>query len=425
MSAGEQAFSGKKRWLDIVGVSGQGIGALPPCTLKMIEHADTLFGACRFLNALPPVSGQNRFEWMSPFSRSLDVILSQRGTPTLVLASGDPNWFGIGATLARRLPADEFVMHPAPSSFQLAAALLRWPLERVECLSFHGRDVARLNASLQPGNRILALTSSAQTLEQVRDILLTRNLPETRLWILENLGSPDQKITSVSARDPLPEIGDFYVLALECPARSTRSFLPRVPGLPDHAYIHDGQLTKCQVRAATLAVLAPTPGSLLWDMGAGSGSVAIEWMRTAPSARATAIEKNPERCANIKQNAAKLGVPDLDVVCAHARDWLADLDQAMKPDAIFLGGEVASDALLETCLSRLPLGGRLVANAVTLAAQNALFERQERLGGDLVTIGISTLSIIGRKKIMKPAFPVLQWCFVRSDEHVIPDGPGP
>ncbi|HHS82574.1 MAG TPA: precorrin-6y C5,15-methyltransferase (decarboxylating) subunit CbiE [Devosia sp.] len=401
-------------WLHVVGVGEQGVQELPAATRRLLENAQTIFGSPRFLDRIAAREGQDLRPYLSPFSRNLEAIIACRNSPTVVLASGDPNWFGIGATLSRHVGPDEMRLHPALSSFQLAAALLHWPLEQVRCLSLHGRPVENLARFLAPGARILALTGSARTLGQVRDLLLAANLPETRLSILENLGGEQQVIHEMVAADPLPAIGDFYVLAIHCPDRLQADYLARVPGLSDHLFRHDGQLTKRQVRAATLAHLAPFPGALLWDLGAGSGSIGIEWMRAAAGARATCVEINSERCANIRHNAGALGVPALEVVCADSAQWLASRDVSTLPDAIFLGASLTDEPLFETCLKALRPGGRLVANAVTVAAQQALLARQARLGGELSSLSVASLGSIGSHRAMKPALPVLQWCLTKS-----------
>ncbi len=401
-------------WLDVFGTGEGELPALP--------HANTILGATRLIERLksaPPPSPLRggaggggpphaRLEpWHSP---TLDAMLAQimahRGTPTVVLASGDPMWFGIGATLARHLPHDEFRVHPAPSSFQLAAAEMRWPLQHVTTLSLHGRPAELIHPHVTPGHRILALTTDAQTAPHVARLLVERGYGRSVLTVLEHLGGPQQRAQSAQAEGFALDLGDFYVLAVDCAAHPGAPLLASVPGLPDEIFANDGQLTKREVRAATLARLAPYPGALLWDVGAGCGSIAVEWMRAARDAAAIAFEREGERLQMIAVNADRLGVPGITIVPGSAPDTLIGQPT---PDAIFLGGGVADETLFHACWSALRRGGRLVANAVTLDGEQALLAHQSRLGGELVRIDIAALHTIGGHRALKPRMPVTQW----------------
>jgi precorrin-6B C5,15-methyltransferase / cobalt-precorrin-6B C5,C15-methyltransferase len=400
-------------WLHIVGF-GEG-DPLPP-----LPPADIILGPARAIERLSrstsPLAGEagrggavtSKLEpWRS---LKLDAMIAQtlehRGTPTILLASGDPLWFGFGATLARHLSPDEFRVTPSPSSFQHAAARLRWPLQHVATISVHGRPLELVHPHITPGNRILALTSDATTAPHVARLLVERGYGRSILTILENLGGPSERIVSAEARGFALDIGEFYVLAIDCAADPGAALLSAVPGLPDEAFVSDGQLTKREVRAATLAKLAPYPGGLLWDVGAGCGSIGIEWMRAARDARAIAFEREGERLQMIAVNAANLGVPTLRIENGDAPDSLAGMPT---PDAIFLGGAVADETLFHTCWTALRNGGRLVANAVTLEGEQALYARQSRLGGDLARLEISALDAIGAHRALRPRMPVTQW----------------
>ncbi len=394
-------------WLNIIGVGEQGFGVLPPEVLELAHRAQAIFGPSRFRKEIERDYGKKYHPWQAPFSAMVEQVVARRGSPTLVLASGDPNWFGIGASLVKFIGRDEFAVRPHLSSFQLAAARLHWPLQHVETISLHARPAENLHPHIQPRARILALTSDRTTLAQVCNILTRRGFSGSRLWVLENLGARNEKISALSvAEKNIPEIGDFYVLAIECVADDNAQILPRTPGLPDEVFEHDGQITKRQVRAVTLCALAPVPGALLWDVGAGSGSIGIEWMRAAPGARAICFEKDPGRCQTIARNGSNLGVPALEVVAGDARD---NLGGRPAPDAIFLGGNVADEVLFSALWQALKPGGRLVANVVTLSARAALFARQQRLGGSLCELGVSTLRTIGSATTLAPALPVTQW----------------
>lgn len=341
----------------------------------------------------------------------IEQVAALRGTPTVILATGDPMWFGIGATLARHLAPDEASIHPQPSAFQLAAARLHWPLQHVAAISLHGRPVELLQPHVLPGNRILALTSDRTTAPRVIAMLIARGYGQSLLTTLENLGGQNERLTSAPARIfDAAAIGDFYTIAIDCVADAGAPLLAAVPGLPDDAFVSDGQLTKREVRAATLAKLAPYPGALLWDVGAGSGSIAIEWMRAARDATAIAFERDPRRLAMIAANTAALGVPGLQIVGGEAP---ASFAGKPAPDAVFLGGDVGNIALLDACWTALRSGGRLVANAVTLDAEHALYSRQATLGGELARIEVSTLETLGDHRVMRPRMAVTQWLAVK------------
>lgn len=398
-------------WLDIIGVSEAGIAALGPDLRARIDRAETVIGVERRLAGLGDNSGQRLITWDGKLDAMVDKILAWRGTPTVLLASGDPNWFGIGATLSRHLAQEEFLVHPAPSSFQLAAARLDWPMQNVTTLSLHGRPVAVLHPHVLPGNRILALTSDAKTLGDVAALLCARGYGTSQLTALENLGGAERITRATADTAHALTIGDFFVLAIDCVAAPQAPLLPSVPGLPDDAFETDGQLTKREVRAATLAKLAPYPGALLWDVGSGSGSISIEWMRAARGARAICFERSLARGALISRNRVALGVPGLGLVVGDAPESLVDQPA---PDALFLGGGVADEALFRACWQALKPGGRMVANAVTLDAEAALYARQADFGGELVRIGVDMLDRVGGERVLRPRLGVTQWACVKE-----------
>jgi precorrin-6Y C5,15-methyltransferase (decarboxylating) len=403
-------------WLDIIGVGEAELPSLPA--------AQTIIGPARLISrlSLPPSpsrggagGGGHATPTLEPWrSPKLDAMLAQiqehRGSPTIVLASGDPLWFGIGATLTKHLEPGEFRITPGPSSFQLAAAELRWPLQHVAAISLHGRPAELIHPHIAPGARILALTTDATTAPHVAKLLVDRGYARTVLTILEDLGSLEQRLQSAEALGFALDIGDFYVLAVDCVADPGAPLLSAIPGLPDDAFVTDGQLTKREVRAITLSRLAPYPGALLWDIGAGCGSVAIEWMRAARDAHAIAFEREGERLQMIAVNADRLGVPGLRIENDDAPDSLVGMPT---PDAIFLGGSVADETLFHACWTALRRGGRLVANAVTLESEAALISRHARLGGELTRIEIAHLDTIGDHRAMRPRMPVTQWSVVK------------
>jgi precorrin-6Y C5,15-methyltransferase (decarboxylating) len=381
-------------WLDIVGA---GEGDLPA-----IPGGRVVLGPKRLKARVPGL-----VEWESP---TLEAMLAQivklRGTPTVVLASGDPMWFGIGASLAQHLAPDEFRVTPGPSSFQLAAARLGWPLQHVTTLSLHGRPAELVLPHVTPGNRILALTTDAGTAPHVARLLGERGYGRSVLTVLEHLDGDRERIGRAEALGFSLEIGDFYVLAIDCVADPGAALLAPVPGLPDEAFVSDGTITKREVRAATLGKLMPYPGALLWDVGAGCGSVAIEWMRAARGAEAIAFEREGERLQMIAVNAGRLGVPGLRIENGEAPQSFAGMSE---PDAIFIGGSVGDETLFHAGWSALRRGGRLVANAVTIEGEAALYARQARLGGELCRIEVSVLDALGRQRVLRPRMAVTQW----------------
>ena len=384
-------------WLEIVGVTES--------EAPIVAPGRTVIGPKRLLDRLDGAHG-TRVDWQLKLDVMLAQVAAYRGTPTTILASGDPLWFGIGATLLSHLDASEVRFTPAASSFQFAAARLRWPLQHVTSLSLHARPAELIHPHISPGNRILALTSDASTAPHVARLLVERGYSRSVVTVLENLGAPAERIVSAEAAGFSLAIGDFYVLAIDCAADPGAPLRSAVPGLPDDAFVSDGQLTKREVRAATLAKLAPYPGALLWDIGAGCGSVAIEWMRAARDARAIVFEREGERLQMIAVNANNLGTPTLRIENGDAPDSLAGTPQ---PDAVFLGGGVASEALFHAAWTALRSGGRFVANAVTLDGEQALYDRQARLGGDLVRLDVATLDSIGDHRALRPRMAVTQW----------------
>ncbi len=393
-------------WLTILGVGDDGLEGLAPPARALLEGAQIVFGSQRVLEGADLPGKETRI-WTPPIEEMLAQIGEWKDRGAVILATGDPMHYGIGATLAAHIPANEMTIIPAPSAFSLAAARLGWRLQDVETISLHGRSVSLLQPFIQHGAKILALTGGRESVRQAAEILRARGYGESALNVLEHMGGEKERILTLTANACDGEaFADFNTLGLECIAGPGAQLLPRVPGLPDGAFLHDGQLTKRETRAITLAALAPTPHALLWDVGAGCGSVAIEWMRAARGAQAIAFEKDKARVRRIAENAVALGAPGLEVVAGDAE---RALEGQPIPSAIFLGGAVASNAVFEACWSALPPGGRLVANAVTLEGVAALISRQESHGGELVRIEVSHLTAIGSRRALKPRMAVTQW----------------
>ena len=390
-------------WLEIVGIGEDGLAGLSPAAHAAIARARVLVGGKRHL-ALVPDGPQERWTWPSPLEIGIEKLLALRGTPVCVLASGDPMWFGVGATLARRLAKDEYRVHPAPSAFTLAAARMGWPLQDVATLSVHGRPIETLHPYIQLGAKLLVLSDNGETPAAIARMLCARGFAASEITVLEHMGGANE--TRIDARAdvfPPERRRDLNVVALACIADAMAPLLPIVAGLPDEAYVHDGQLTKRDMRAATLARLAPYPGALLWDVGAGCGSIGIEWMRSHPACRAIAIERDEKRRDMIATNAKNLGVPGLRIVAGAAP---AALDGLETPDAVFIGGGASEMGMLDKCWAALRPGGMLVANAVTLQSEAVLIAARETYNGELVRISVAHASPVGKFDAWRTAMPV-------------------
>lgn len=394
------------RWLSIIGIGEDGRDGLSHAALQRLAQARLVVGGKRHLALAGPLEADT-VAWPSPLHDAIPAIVARRGEPVCVLASGDPFFHGVGPLLASTIPAAEIDCLPAPSSLSLAAARLGWAAQDCRRVSLHGRDLRRIIPELQPRAKILCLTWDEGTPAQLAALLCQRGFPHTRLHVLEALGGSRERVRSVSAGDfDLADVDPLNVVALEVVAGPDARVVPLGPGLPDDWFEHDGQITKRDVRAATLSALRPWRGAHLWDIGAGSGSVAIEWALLDPLNRATAIEDRTDRAARIARNAGALGVPDLAVVTGRAPAALVGLEP---PDAIFIGGGASDPSLVEAAWAALPLGGRLVINAVTLETQAVLLDQHAARGGELTTIAVAHADPVGRFRGWRPAMPVVQW----------------
>jgi precorrin-6Y C5,15-methyltransferase (decarboxylating) len=407
-----QQNAAPRRWLSIVGIGEDGMAGLSLIAHDLVTHAEVVFGGARHLAlAAPLIRGVGR-PWPSPFGQAVEAVLAERPRAVCVLASGDPFHYGVGALLARHVPADEMLAVPAPSAFSLAAARLGWPLADTALIALNGRSLDLIRPHLQPRARILALTTDGEAPAALARLLADAGFGPSRVTVLEALGGGRERIRCASAeRFDLTGIDPLNSVALEVVAAPGARIIARAPGLPDALFEHDGQITKREVRAVTLSALAPRRGERLWDVGAGAGSVAIEWMLADCSLRAIALEVRADRAARIVRNAAALGVPGLEVVHGAAP---AALQQLAPPDAIFIGGGASEADVLDHCIAALPAGGRLVVNAVTLVTEGLLIDRHAALGGELNRIAIDRAAPIGGKSGWRPALPVTQWTWIKS-----------
>ncbi|MEU5718595.1 precorrin-6y C5,15-methyltransferase (decarboxylating) subunit CbiE [Streptomyces sp. NPDC020403] len=392
----------------VVGIGADGWAGLPDTARSALLVADVVLGGERHLGLLPSGCAGRRVPWPSPLRPALRGLLAAHaGHRIAVLASGDPMFYGIGRALTEELGAGALRVLPHPSSVSYACARLGWPVEDTETVTLVGRPTARLTAALHDGRRLLVLSADGATPAAVAALLRGHGFGPSRMRVLEQLGGPDEGCLDGTADTWDHPPGDpLNVIALECRSTPDTVRLGAVPGLPDEAYESDGQLTKRHVRAATLGVLAPAPGELLWDVGGGSGSIAVEWLRTHPSCRALTVERDPVRAARITRNADRLGVPALRVVTGRAPDALAGLPA---PDAVFIGGGLTAPGLLDACWDALPPGGRLVANTVTLESEALLTQWYRRLGGELVRLAVAHAVPVGGFTGWRQAMPVTQW----------------
>jgi len=396
-------------WLTIVGIGEDGVEGLTQAARAAISRAVCVIGGERHLALARSLISGERIPWPSPLAEAIPAILARRGSPVAVLASGDPFCFGVGSLLARQLPIAEMLCLPAPSAFSLACARLGWALSEVDTISFCGRPLEAIRPLLQPGARVLALSADHTTPAALAALLARWGFGETRITVLEAMGGSNEDRFTFRALSKIHDtIAQLNLMALEVVGSPA---VPLTPGLDEDWFETDGQITKQEIRALTLAALAPLRGQRLWDVGAGSGSVGIEWMLRHPSCRTIAIEARADRAARVAHNATALGVPALEVRAGSAPEALADL---ASPDAVFIGGGAANRSITDICWSALPTGGRLVINAVTLETERAVMALHAAWGGRLTRIGIERLEPIGSMQGFAPARTVLQYRAVKQ-----------
>jgi precorrin-6B C5,15-methyltransferase / cobalt-precorrin-6B C5,C15-methyltransferase len=400
------------KWLSVVGIGEDGLAGLSPTAHALIDRADVIVGGDRHLAMLSPQDPREKIVWTFPIATSIAEIIRRRGQAICVLASGDPMCYGIGVTLTRHIQLTEMTIIPAPSAFSLACSRLGWALTEVETLSLCGRDPALLNAIIYPSAKLLLLSADRHTPAIVAELLTRIGFGGSEIAVLERMGGKHERIVEgLASTWCRADIADLNTIAIACVSDATNKSYSRLAGLPDTAYEHDGQLTKREVRAVTLAALAPLPGQLLWDVGAGCGSIGIEWLRSNPRCRAIAIEHNCDRLNYIARNAAALGTPQLEIVAGKVPIALQDLPE---PDAIFIGGGITTPNLFEYCWDNLRPGGRLVANVVTVEGEQVLFQWQNRIGGELTRIAIQRVAPVGKFMGWLAMSPVTQLAVTKN-----------
>jgi precorrin-6Y C5,15-methyltransferase (decarboxylating) len=395
----------------VVGIGADGWQGLGEDARAAILGADEVIGSSRQLELLPGDAPPRR-AWPSPLDPLLDELAKRENGRVCVLASGDPMLHGIGATLARRLGPERIEVLASPSAFSLACARLGWPAAEVELVSAVARPPEVLARVLQPRRRVIVYVTGEDGAAEVARVVCERGFGPSRFVVLEQLGAADERMSESTAGTwGTRRAHPLHLVAIECVAAPGAHVHPLIPGLPDDAFENDGALTKRHVRAATLAALAPTPCALLWDVGAGSGSVAIEWLRAEASARAIAIERREDRAERIRGNAATLGVPSLEVVIGGAPGALDGLEA---PDAVFIGGGLTAPGLIARCWDALGPWGRIVANAVTLEGEHMLVAARAEHGGELARIEVAHAEPIGSFTGWRAQRPVVQWSCARE-----------
>lgn len=413
--------SPQKGRITVIGIGEDGYDGLSPIAREIIENARIIFGGARHLAMVPDTNHATRKKWITPFDANLPLIAECLDQSPVVLASGDPMYFGVGNTLINYFGPEPVYAIPAPSSISLAASRLGWPLADCDVITLHGRPPETIRSHLRPHGKLIALSADGTTPSLVAVMLCAAGFDQSRMSVCERLGGPDERITTQTAqtwqatatsRPDLRAIDPLNLIMIDLQAGPNARPLPSGPGLPDEAFIHDGMITKSEIRAQTLASLAPFSGGVLWDLGAGCGSVSIEWMRMG--GKAIAIERNPERCAMIGKNALRLGVPGLVIEQKPVEEVLASADRLPRPDAIFIGGGITQDRLLETCWDILPLHGRLVANTVTLEGEGKLLRFYNKNGGTLSRLSISRLVPRGSFRGWSTLAPVTHYVGVKA-----------
>jgi precorrin-6B C5,15-methyltransferase / cobalt-precorrin-6B C5,C15-methyltransferase len=390
------------KWLTIIGMGEDGWEGLSNRARLVLKSTDVVVGSIRLLNLLPNIKAE-RQEWPQPFSAVVEQIKPLAGRNTVILATGDPMNYGVVRKLMEFIPFEEMTVIPHLSAFSLVASRMGWSLPDCDTPTLHGRPAANLEAFIQPGAKLIVLTADASTIPEIARRLKVRGFENSVITVLENLGGSREALSTYESGKTY---SDLNTVAISCIASPSAKIFSRLAGLPDEAFIHDGQLTKREVRAATLAALAPAPDQLLWDIGAGCGSVSIEWMRSMRGCEAIAFEHNADRLQMIATNADALGTPRIKIISGKAPETLSN---APAPDAVFIGGGIGNDGVFETAWEKLKPAGRLVANVVTIEGEMHLYDLQEKHGGELVKIDISYLTHVGPYRALKPRMSVLQW----------------
>ena len=407
--------------ITVIGIGEDGYDGLSPMARSILENARIIFGGTRHIAMLPGTNTATQNKWITPFEANLPMIEDCLDQNPVVLASGDPMYFGVGNTLIKYFGPEPIYAIPAPSSISLAASRLGWALADCDVITLHGRAPEGIRSHLRPHGKLIALSADGSTPALVAVMLCEAGFDQSRMTVCERLGGAEERITTQTAQTwqstatSMPDVkpvDPLNLIMIDLQAGPKARPLPKGPGLPDDAFIHDGMITKSEIRAQTLSSLAPFNGGVLWDIGAGCGSVSIEWMRMGGVA--VAIERDAERCAMIGKNAIRLGVPGIAVEEKSIEEALLFADRLPVPDAIFIGGGITHDGLLEKCWDVLPVHGRLVANTVTLEGEEKLLRFYNKMGGTLSRLSVSRLVPRGNFKGWSNLAPVTHYVGVKA-----------
>jgi len=402
-------------WLTLIGIGENGRDGLSAQANRLIDQAPFIVGGQRHLDLIGKTDSET-MAWPQPFEQGIETVLARRGHKTLVLASGDPFFYGVGATLAKLIPVEEIQTLAAPSAFSLTASKLGWAMQDCTLISLHGRPFERIAPHLQPHAKLIALTWDGTTAAKLASHLVAKGMGRSVITVCEALAGERERIikkTAQAIHETQETFHPLNTLGIEIIASNGANIIPLASGLADDLFEHDNQITKREIRAITLSSLAPLQGQVLWDIGAGSGSISIEWMLHHPSNRAIAIEPRSDRAERIARNALALGVPDLKLIEGSAPNALQGLP---KPDAIFIGGGGTDPDVINAAWQALPEGGRLVANAVTIETQADLMRRYATIGGTLSKIEVSRADPVGPFHGWRASMPVIQWVIVKGME---------
>ena len=390
-------------WLTVLGLGEDGIDGLSPASRQVLDQAEVIMGPPRHLSLLPD-NGAERIEWPVPFSDGLPLLQNLRGQHTVVLASGDPFWFGAGSVIARNFNAGEWTALPGQSTFSLAAARLGWPLESTPTFGLHAAPLTRLRPHLSSGLHAIVLLRDGKAVIELATYLTETGFADSALHVMQALGGPRENVQTVNLTEAL--LGTFdHPVCVGLRIKGAGRAFPRASGKPDDIFETDGQITKRPIRALTLSALAPQRGEHLWDIGGGTGSISIEWLMCDPTLTATTIEPCADRAERIRRNADALGQDRLNILHGTAPDVLNGLTP---PDVVFIGGGLGTE-LLAWLHQTLPTGTRLLANAVTLESEAVLTQWHEKLGGELLRINLAHSAPLGPRRGWKSAYPVVQW----------------
>ncbi|MDA9673455.1 precorrin-6y C5,15-methyltransferase (decarboxylating) subunit CbiE [Paracoccaceae bacterium] len=394
-------------WLTIIGMDAGGYASLSPETQLVLKDTPIIMAPSRHLASLPKLSG-DQIEWPVPFSEGIEKLLTLRGNRAVVIFSGDPFWFGAGSQITQHLDRKEWRVIPAQSCFSLAAGELGWPIERTVQLGLHSAPFSRLRPYLVAGQFLMVTLRDGEAIGSLSEYLIDTGFGDSELWVLESLGSINKNVTKIQAKEKINKKFQ-HPLMVGIKVLGSGKTLSQASGLSDDWFVNDGQITKQPIRALTLSALAPQKGQHLWDLGSGSGSIAIEWLLSGSSMKATAVEKNLARAENINLNASKLGVDWVEVIQSDSMDVLNKLD---RPDAVFIGGGF-STKLFAKIWEIIPVGTRVVVNGVTIETDHLIIDCAERFGGQLLRFEYSQPKKIGGKSSWKASYPITQWVVVR------------